>query len=456
MTEPRYKVNFEEVGSGGFGKVRRGKDTALDRDIAVKTLDPLWVTADTRDKERFRREARTLAKLSHPNIPSIYDVVFSDSEFHIIFQFIDGKTLRDLLGDGPLSLGEVQSWFDQLASALAHSHAKGVIHRDIKPENMIVTADRRHCYLVDFGIALSEEDYERLTQSDERLGTPGYMSPEQENGERLDNSDDIYVLGVCLYEALCGHRIAAGDYKALTIQNEAIPPAVDELIQSCIAPKAQRIRSAADFRQRLQAALLSHKPLSSVLHGGQLYDVIVSIRQMEPQEFLQLPAGQRLLILSKCRDLVLTETPRLAAARSEFLAVLSTLAIQVDPANYRNIVKPALTYGFDAVQEDGRWSGDRRIREALKTAAVALSKDNHHILVETLLDWLSEGDLESKQNWYYHEARLLVTRLMANPACADGDAERLNEQLIKINDLQREHSSDEDPAEDAGGFVPGD
>src|ERR1051325_6822908 len=211
----RYTIREEAVGEGGFGKVRKGHDTYLDRPIALKTLDPIWATADAEDKERFRREARILAKLSHPNIPAIYDVVFTDSEFHIIFQYIDGKNLRDLLASGPVSMGQVRAWFDQVASALEHAHAAGVIHRDIKPENLIVTNDGRHCYLVDFGLALSKHDLTRLTDSDKRVGTPGYMSPEQEDGKDLDSSDDVYVLGVCLYEALCGHRIKVGDYEAL-------------------------------------------------------------------------------------------------------------------------------------------------------------------------------------------------------------------------------------------------
>jgi serine/threonine protein kinase len=440
MTEIRYQIETQQVGSGGFGKVRKGRDTILERDVAVKTLDPVWVTADDRDRERFKREARTLAMLSHPNIPAIYDVVFGQSQFHIVFQFIEGTNLRKLLADGPIALPEAQLWFDQLASALQHAHAKLLIHRDIKPENMIVTADKRHCYLVDFGIALSDKDFERLTPSDHVIGTPGYMSPEHENGEVLDASDDVYVLGVCLYEALCGHRVAAGDYEPLNRRNEAVPPALDELIQGCIAPKPQRIRTASEFRKKLKAALVSHRPLSTVLFQGQLYDVIMAIRGMQPHDFSQLRAGQRLLILSKCRDLVLDTNPRLNSARSEFLAVLSTLAVQVEPENYKAIIQPALRCGFDKQFDD--WTGDRRIRQALKEAAIALDKENHHVMVETVLEWLNQSNLEEKQNWFYHDLRLLLTRLMANPACADEDALMLNKVLAQINDLQRSKSSD--------------
>ncbi len=124
--------------------------------MALKILDPLWGSANDTDKERFRKEARILAGFRHPNIPSVYDVKFGDDgHFLIVFEYVHGNNLRELLKDGVLTLAEVQVCFGQIASALGHAHDKNIIHRDIKPENIIVTANRTHCYLVDFGIALS-------------------------------------------------------------------------------------------------------------------------------------------------------------------------------------------------------------------------------------------------------------------------------------------------------------
>ena len=101
----RYKIDSTVIAAGGFGKVRTGEDTELQRKIAVKTLDPVWAKADADDKERFRREARTLAKLSHPNIPAIYDVVFGPEHFEIIFQFVSGDNLRAILNSDKESIG---------------------------------------------------------------------------------------------------------------------------------------------------------------------------------------------------------------------------------------------------------------------------------------------------------------------------------------------------------------
>ncbi|MBI2824444.1 MAG: serine/threonine protein kinase [Planctomycetia bacterium] len=175
--EERYVLDTIAIGTGGYGKVRQGEDKILQRKIAVKTLDPVWAAADDEDKERFKREARTLAKLNHPNIPAIYVVVYTDERFEIVFQFVEGSTLRSILTEGSVGVQECKTWFDQLASALQHAHERGIIHRDVKPENMIVSPDQKHCYLVDFGIALSQEEIQRLTGSDNWIGTPGYMAP---------------------------------------------------------------------------------------------------------------------------------------------------------------------------------------------------------------------------------------------------------------------------------------
>jgi len=439
MPIARYRIAPETVGTGGFGKVRRGLDTVLDRTIAMKTLDPLLRDAQSTDIERFKREAQSLAKLNHPNIPAIYDVIVTENEFHIIFQYIEGKTIRQLLSEGPLSLSEVRAWFDQIGSALEHAHKHQLIHRDIKPENMIVTADRKHSYLVDFGIAISRDDRQRLTASGAVVGTPGYMSPEHENGEDLDESDDVYVLGVCLYEALSGHRMAPGKYVELSTQNEAIPPAIDKLIQSCVADKPIRLQSASAFRDRLEAALQLHAPLSTILTEGQLHDVLGAVREMTAEDFMKLPAGQRKLILSKCRDVVVAKDDRLIPARSEFLRVLTTRAIYVDTEAYREILDPAIHYGFDLKQtRESDWIGDRRIREALQDAAVVVNPENHKVFSDTLLGWLKDIDVSSRDNWFYHALRKIVQRLMANTSCKEETAGDLDAVLNKVNELQRE------------------
>jgi serine/threonine protein kinase len=136
----RFSFQTALHGSGGYGKVIRGRDNALDREIAIKVLSPLLAESSPPDQERFKREARTLAKLSHPNIPAIYDVDFEDGKFLIVFQFIEGQTLKEVISEkGAIPISQARVWFHQLASALDYAHHMGIIHRDVKPENIIIT-----------------------------------------------------------------------------------------------------------------------------------------------------------------------------------------------------------------------------------------------------------------------------------------------------------------------------
>ena len=145
----RFQFEMKPHGAGGFGTVIRGRDTVLERDIAVKVLNPLATAFSPPEQERFRREARTLEALSHPNIPAIYDVAFGKDQFLIICEFIEGRTLKQVVEDGgPCQLAQVKHWFTQIASALEHAHARGVVHRDVKPANIIIKPDGQSAYLV--------------------------------------------------------------------------------------------------------------------------------------------------------------------------------------------------------------------------------------------------------------------------------------------------------------------
>jgi serine/threonine protein kinase len=278
-------------GSGGFAKVVRGKDNVLDRDIAVKILNPLLTDFPEADQERFRREARFLAKMSHPNIPAIYDVHFGSGQFLIIFQFIDGQTLREIIAQGgPVQVATARQWFHQIASALEYASSLGIVHRDIKPENIIITPGRETAYLVDFGIAISTEDSKRLTGTGYVIGTQGYMSPEQQAGEPVDAASDIYSLALTMYEALAGHQMTAL-YEALSSMNETIPPQIDDLILACLEPnRAARLASPKLFSSQLAGALnLPSKPFSEVLSHGRLSELGISLEPLTASDVARLP-----------------------------------------------------------------------------------------------------------------------------------------------------------------------
>ncbi|HEV2522278.1 MAG TPA: serine/threonine-protein kinase [Candidatus Acidoferrales bacterium] len=340
--DQRFVYEQEVIGEGGFGKVRKGKDLLLERDIAIKTLDPLAVEFTEPEVERFKREARVLASMSHPNIPAIYDVVFGPGKFNIIFQYIEGQTLRKIIDQGPVQIGTARVWFHQIASALEHAHKLGIVHRDVKPENIIITPDSESAYLVDFGIALSAEEARKLTRSGYAMGTPGYMAPEQLAGEVVDSRSDLYSLGVTFYETLAGKRMPQGNYEPLA-SNEAISPLVDDLVLSCLEPKDRRLASARIFQARLIGALTQpSKPLSDVLAHGRLHELASAIESMSPSEFAALPAGQRVLILAKVSDVVSSNEYSLEYAGERFLQLMLTRGILLGKEDYREIACPAI------------------------------------------------------------------------------------------------------------------
>jgi serine/threonine protein kinase len=434
--DQRFVYEQEIIGSGSFGKVRKGRDQLLERDIAIKTLDPILSEFSEPDVERFKREARVLASLSHPNIPAIYDVDFSPGRFSIIFQFIEGNTLRKIIDqNGPAQIGAARVWFHQIASALEHAHKLGIVHRDIKPENIIITPDLESAYLVDFGIALTAEEAKRLTKSGYAMGAVGYMSQEQLSGDAVDTRSYLYALGVTLYEALAGKRMPQGNYEPLA-SNEAISPLIDDLILACLEPKDRRVPSARVFQARLAGALTQpSKPLSDVLAHGKLHELSSAIEDLSPTEFEALPPGQKVLIVSKVVDVVGSNEYRLQYAAERFLQLMLTRAILLSKEDYREIVEPAIRWAFEIDFDGG--IGKESLRRTLEEAAFLARNGAYEVLHEELLKFIDRVEsLEDKEDWYLHTLREVVETMMANPTCEEG-AKPLGEFLRKINRAQR-------------------
>ena len=244
---PRYTVD-RELGHGGMGTVFIGRDPTLGREVAIKVLPPERATAVA--VERFLREARLLAKLSHPGIVPIYDAGGSGTFLWFVMPRILGDTLVHRMAAGPLSGAEVRRLGIDLLHALEHAHAAGVIHRDIKPANIFLDGDRP--MLADFGIALLDAaKADALTGTEQIVGTLRYMAPEQRLGAEATERSDVYALGVTLFEATTGNRWESSA-AATTRTWQAIPGSLGRALRGALrADPLQRWPSAAAFRREL-------------------------------------------------------------------------------------------------------------------------------------------------------------------------------------------------------------
>jgi serine/threonine protein kinase len=197
----RYRI-LEPLGSGGMAGVHLAYDEVLGRDVALKVLG-YHLADDEEFVERFRREARIAAALSHPNIASIHDLgETGDGTYYIVMEYVPGGTLKDRIRKGPLPPSTAIAIALQVARALEAAHVKGTIHRDVKPQNILLT-EAGVVKVVDFGIARAAA-FSKLTRTGHVLGTTSYMSPEQAGGKPASPRSDLYSLGVVLYEMLTG------------------------------------------------------------------------------------------------------------------------------------------------------------------------------------------------------------------------------------------------------------
>lgn len=194
---------LEQLGQGGMATVFKAYHAALDRNVAIKVLHPAF-TQDPQFRQRFQREARVVAKLEHPNIVPVYDYADHNGQAYLVMKFIEGRTLKAVLDQGWPSRAEILQIVKSVGSALTYAHAKGILHRDVKPSNVLLSSDGG-VFLADFGLARMAEAGQSTLSSDQLLGTPHYISPEQARGEQdLDEGTDIYSLGIVLYQLSVG------------------------------------------------------------------------------------------------------------------------------------------------------------------------------------------------------------------------------------------------------------
>jgi len=222
-TISHYKI-LEKLGEGGMGVVYKAQDTKLDRLVAIKFLPPHLIS-DSLEKQRFVHEAKAASALNHPNITTIHEIDEFEEQMFIVMEYCEGKTLRQIIEKEALSIKKVLDIGIQICEGLTIAHEKGIVHRDVKSGNLMLTP-RGQVKIMDFGLAKLKGDAKR-THTRSTLGTAAYMSPEQAQGEEVDQRSDIFSFGVVLYELLTGRLPFGGEHPAAIIYsiiNEEPPP----------------------------------------------------------------------------------------------------------------------------------------------------------------------------------------------------------------------------------------
>ncbi len=232
---PGFKLGKYEIksllGRGAMAEVYRAVNPALEQDVAIKVLHPLHME-DDHDTERFQREARAVARLTHPNIVRAYDFEVQNDIYYMVMEVLEGRTLREVMTEYPEGMPEDEALriFKQLAGAVGYAHQQGVIHRDIKPANIVIVDDR--AVLTDFGLArLSGQA--QLTATGVSSGTPAYMAPEQASGGEITPRADIYALGIVLYQMMTGDVPFKGKtFANVLVQHlQKTPPLPSDIVQ---------------------------------------------------------------------------------------------------------------------------------------------------------------------------------------------------------------------------------
>ena len=262
----RYEI-IRAIGEGGMANVYLGYDTILDRNVAIKVLRG-DLSNDEKFVRRFQREALSASSLAHQNIVEMYDVGEDDGVYYIVMEYVDGKTLKQLLKKrGTLTLSEAIDIMSQLTDGMAHAHDSYIIHRDLKPQNIMIKDDGQ-IKITDFGIAMALNSTQ-LTQTNSVMGSVHYLPPEQASGKGCTIKSDIYSMGIIFYELLSGSLPFRGDnaveialkhmrepLPSLRDTNNAIPQSIENIIRKSTAKNPKnRYDSARSMHEDLLTAL---------------------------------------------------------------------------------------------------------------------------------------------------------------------------------------------------------
>ena len=296
----RYRLE-SKLGSGGMSTVYLAQDEVLDRPVAVKLLHR-EISEEADQLERFRREARAAARLSHPNLVGVIDAGEDEGRPYIVFEYVPGETLKQRIqADGPLPIDEAVAYAIEIGRGLIAAHARKLVHRDVKPQNVLIDPDGR-AKVTDFGIARSMESA-GLTATGRVLGTTDYVAPEQAMGEDVDERSDVYSLGIVLYEMLVGDVPFQAETQvgvAMKHVNEPLPDVqIDRPDVSAAVASVIDRATTKDPRDRYESVANMVRDLEATLEieaarGGGTTGEATSVLESVPDSSRRLSGGRRI------------------------------------------------------------------------------------------------------------------------------------------------------------------
>jgi pimeloyl-ACP methyl ester carboxylesterase len=399
----------KKIGEGGMGVVWRAEDIKLRRPVALKLL-PSDLISDTPSRVRFLREARTAAAVNHPNIATIFEIDEDQGTIFIAMEFVEGKTLRDSMGNRPMPIEQALCTARELAEGLSAAHEAHVIHRDFKPENIMI-ATNGHAKILDFGLAKLVLEHRgesaidlsnpttvphEMTRTGVTVGTPAYMSPEQARGQPLDPRTDVFSLGVVLYEMTTGERPFRGEnwvelvdsilhHKPTRVRaiNPKIPEDFSRIVEKCLQKeKENRHPTAREVLLELQQKAAtgigwSRRRKAAIIAGGVLLAVAISAgvywqSRVQWARIEALPEVERLIDeagiggysyfeaafeLAERAERYLGDDPSLRASFEKCSTALYPLEIETDPPGARIFVR-----NYSDPKDDWRYLGQTPLR----------------------------------------------------------------------------------------------